>query len=151
MTEFNWSGLVHKLPEAARPELAVLRAKYTDLQSKLETLPDKKPEINWAYFKSVISAPGIVERYQKEFDSLNVPKPENKALANIEKNEAEFKKQGEQARENTMKMIADLEAKLNAIHAERPLDELTVDEVLAANPAWKKEAEEKLKDNRWEP
>ena len=118
---------------------------------RLESLPTTKPAIDFAYYNSVISNRDIVDSYKKEYENLDISKPENTALPELMKKEQELKAGAEKAKAEMQNIISDLEAQLDAIHAERPIEELTVKEVLQAHPEWKKEVDDNLKNDRWAP
>lgn len=46
-------------------------------------MPDSLPKINWDHYASRISIPGLVADFQKQYENLNIPYPEDKYTAQI--------------------------------------------------------------------
>lgn len=42
---------------------------------RISSLPEKLPEINWEHYQKVVPVPGLVDKFKKEYMSLQVPFP----------------------------------------------------------------------------
>ena len=47
--------------------------------------PEALPKIDWTYYKKVVLTPGLVDKFQKEYESLSIPYPPDNYTAEIEK------------------------------------------------------------------
>lgn len=52
--------------------------------------PETPPKIDWAYYKKNIPVPGLVDKFQKEYESFKVPYPADKYTSEIEAREKEM-------------------------------------------------------------
>jgi len=48
------------------------------------------PKIDWAYYRKNISASGLVDKFQKEYESFKVPYPTDNFTSQIESQEKEM-------------------------------------------------------------
>jgi F-type H+-transporting ATPase subunit d len=51
--------------------------------------PESPPKIDWAYYKKNISVSGLVDKFQKEYESFKVPYPVDNYTSQIETQEKE--------------------------------------------------------------
>lgn len=54
--------------------------------------PPEPPKINWALYKNAVPVPGMVDNFQKQYESLKVPYPADTQSAQIDAQWAEVKK-----------------------------------------------------------
>lgn len=52
--------------------------------------PETPPKIDWAYYKKNIALSGLVDKFQKEYESFAVPYPADKYTSQIEAQEKEL-------------------------------------------------------------
>lgn len=51
--------------------------------NRLQANPEASPKLDWAFYKSRITTPGLVDKFQKEYEGLKVPFPEDKYTSQI--------------------------------------------------------------------
>lgn len=49
--------------------------------------PETPPKIDWVYYKKNITLPGLVDKFQKEYESFAVPYPADKYTSQLETQE----------------------------------------------------------------
>lgn len=54
------------------------------------TIPEQPEPIDWSHYRKHITTPGLVDNFQKQFESLTVPYPEDVDTPLIEKHRKEF-------------------------------------------------------------
>ncbi|KAL5970480.1 ATP synthase subunit d mitochondrial [Taenia solium] len=74
-TAINWTELYQHCPKHQLEQFRDLKAKTDGLVSKISSLPEKLPEVNWEYYQKVVSVPGLVENFKKEYMALQVALP----------------------------------------------------------------------------
>jgi len=50
----------------------------------MNALPEKTPAIDWAFYKSRITVPGMVDAFQKKYEALSIPFPTDTITAKVE-------------------------------------------------------------------
>lgn len=54
------------------------------------TIPEQPEPIDWSHYRKNITTPGLVDNFQKQFESLTVPYPKDTETPRIEKHRKEF-------------------------------------------------------------
>lgn len=121
---FEWQKLV--TPLTPKATVAEWQAKDAEIQSMLAAARGtslKVEPVDWAYWKTQISAPGVVEQMQKDYEALNFPtidpySPNNQAkLAGIQADVARAEKEAVHAA-NEVKEADKVIATVNKVKAE---------------------------------
>lgn len=54
--------------------------------------PPEPPKINWTMYKNIVPVPGLVDTFQKQYESLKVPYPADNLSPKVDAQWAEVKK-----------------------------------------------------------
>jgi len=66
----NWSRLIFRYSdEKKKATLSSLQSKWADIQSLHAALPKEIKPIDWNYWRKSIKTPGVVDEYQKRYES----------------------------------------------------------------------------------
>lgn len=82
---FEWQKLVTPLtPKAVVADYQSKDSEISTMIRESNSISQTVEPVDWAYWKTQITAPGVVEQMQKDYEALNFPKveaysPENKA------------------------------------------------------------------------
>ncbi|KAK1129674.1 hypothetical protein K0M31_019388 [Melipona bicolor] len=130
----NWAGLAERIPEAEKAAYNAFKVKSDKYLQRMMANPEALPKIDWAYYKKVVLTPGLVDKFQKEYESLSIPYPPDNYTAEIEKEKQEaaknienFIQQKNEEIEETRKAISEIENLL-------PFSEMTMEEVVDLKP-----------------
>ncbi|EUB61581.1 ATP synthase subunit d, mitochondrial [Echinococcus granulosus] len=82
-TAINWAELYQNCPKHQLEQFRDLKTKTDGLVSKISSLPEKLPEVNWEYYRKVVPVPGLVDKFKKEYMALQVVPPTDSK--NVEK------------------------------------------------------------------
>mmetsp|Transcript_10226 Transcript_10226/g.16751 ORF Transcript_10226/g.16751 Transcript_10226/m.16751 type:complete len:164 (+) Transcript_10226:78-569(+) len=145
----DWLGLASKLstPEA-KDELSKLRKAYDDLNKQLASTP-KEETIDWNYFYANINDKSVVDKHKKAFDELVVPDIKDNVIEEMNKEFVAVRKQAQELQDVATVRIKDIEANLDQLRNMKPLEQVTVDEFLAANPYIKEKVDKDIEERNW--
>ena len=73
----NWDELANKVPVAQKPVLNAFKSKHNGYLQAVSVLPDSLPKIDFDSYKGRITVPGMVEDFQKKYESLAIPYPQD--------------------------------------------------------------------------
>jgi len=132
--QINWGAILERTYETDKHLFSNLKAKSDQYLRKMLDYPETSPKIDWAMYKKSIPNAALVDKFQKEYDSVSVPYPADNYTSKIE----ELAKQGQaemdrfvvQAKET----IAKNEQELVRIAGLIPFDEMTMEEVVELYP-----------------
>ena len=162
----DWAEIAQKLPGSSRPELNTLKKIWDDLNVQLETTPAVAEPIPWEHYDKLIKTPGIVEEFRRAYSSIkwnsdpkqNIlsmdPKGElAKRREEIEKSfvslAAQMQVQSEAIVQQAEQRLTALRDELEVLNKSKPIDEVTVDEVLQQHPEWQKIIHEEIREHKW--
>ncbi|KAH0947456.1 hypothetical protein HN011_006433 [Eciton burchellii] len=124
----NWTALVERIPETERTAYAAFKAKSDEYLRRMNAHPESPPKIDWAYYKKNISVSGLVDKFQKEYESFKVPYPVDNYTSQIETQEKEMLVQIEQFIKDSNERIANITKEIEKMKAMLPFSEMTIED-----------------------
>ncbi|XP_076065581.1 ATP synthase, subunit D [Oratosquilla oratoria] len=83
-TAVDWAAFAARVPEAQKVSFNAFKGKSDGYLRKVLSLPESTPAIDWAMYQSRISVPGMVEAFQKQYEALQIPYPEDTVSASVD-------------------------------------------------------------------
>ncbi|KAH7116773.1 hypothetical protein B0J11DRAFT_100589 [Dendryphion nanum] len=121
-----------------------------DARRKVTVLSEQAQTVDFSYYRSILKNTAIVDDIEKQFSAF---KPATYDVARQIKAIEAFEQQAVQSAEQTKSVVdqelKDLEKTLKNIEEARPFEDLTVDEVAAAQPDIDRRTEQLVSKNRW--
>ena len=131
---FDFIKITGQLPAAVRADFGGLRSKFESSHASMTALPSALEAIDWSFYSSRVGNPALVEDFKAKYGAVTIPKPDDTQSAAIGAAEATFKKEMAEYLTGAEQRIAQFEASLAGLHAEKPLEDMTVSEYLADKP-----------------
>ncbi|KAI1320420.1 hypothetical protein F5Y16DRAFT_417443 [Xylariaceae sp. FL0255] len=130
--------------------LQAFKQRNENARRKVQMLSEQPTTVDFAHYRSVLKNQAVVDEIEKRFASF---KPQtydvNRQLKAIEAFEIEAVKNAQSTKEKVDLELKDLEATLKNIETARPFEELTVDEVAAAEPSIDEKTSKLVSKGRW--
>lgn len=104
----DWAAFKDRVPPKQQDLYRAFKAKNEHFVSKVHQYPESLPKIDFAYYKAKLPVPALADQFQKAYESMNVPFPEDKS--NMLKEIDEQQKQADAA---SKKYIADRQAAIS--------------------------------------
>ncbi|KAF9962377.1 ATP synthase d subunit [Mortierella alpina] len=131
--------------------LSAFRKRNEEARRVLSDLKEQKTAVDFAHYRKVLKNQAVIDQVEKSFKAF---KPTSYDVqAQIKSIEAVESKALERAKTTATKVeaeLADLEATLKNIETSRPIEELTVDDVLKSRPEIAENVDAALAKNKWE-
>ncbi|EIE76791.1 hypothetical protein G6F57_003124 [Rhizopus arrhizus] len=146
----NWSKLNVTLPQETVVSLQAFRKRNEEVKRALSELKEQSTSVDFAHYRKVLKNQNIIDQAEKAVNSFKPVSYNLDAQLNVIN---QFESKAVAKAEKTVKQIEqelkELQATLSNIQQSRPVEQLKVDDVVAANPKLIKEVEESIKKGEW--
>ncbi|KAK5663180.1 hypothetical protein OQA88_6597 [Cercophora sp. LCS_1] len=130
--------------------LHAFKKRNDDARRKLQLLSELPTTVDFAQYRSVLKNQAIVDEIEKRFAAFTPATYDvSRQLKAIEAFEVEALRNAEATKEKVDLELKDLDKTLKNIEEARPFDQLTVDEVAAAEPSIDEKTAKLVSKGRW--
>ena len=145
----DWAKISSTVPKEVRAEFNQFRGTYEKTLARVNAYPETPQPIEWDQYKKNISLPGFVEEFQKQYEALKIPYPADTSGDKLADFQKEIESQAKEAISQSKLKAAELQKELDKIKAEKPFEEMTIDEYLANKPEIREEAMRDAYNHKW--
>ena len=151
VNRLDWTRLLSlRLQKDTAASLTAFRKRYDDTKRTLATLQEQRTTVDFSQYRSVLSNQAIVdqaEKLMKEFKPVTMDSTkQKKLLEQVEQRAVEKAKEAEMRMNEELKVLRET---LANIEQARPVEDLTVDDVIEARPDLEQVVEQRLQDGKW--
>lgn len=139
----NWAEIFKRMPETEKTAYFAFKAKSDGYLRRLSALPVEVPKINWAAYRTKIDKPGLVDDFEKIYNNITIPFPQDKYTAIIDKNETETNKGIEEFKVEADAIINECETRVKQIEKLLPFDQMTYEDAAYIAPEYVLDMENK--------
>ncbi|KAH6630434.1 hypothetical protein B0J18DRAFT_421162 [Chaetomium sp. MPI-SDFR-AT-0129] len=130
--------------------LQAFKKRNDDVRRRVQVLSEQPTTIDFAQYRSVLKNQAIVDEIEKRFKAFQPATYDlSRQLKAIEAFEVEAVKNAQATKEKVDLELKDLEKTLKNIEEARPFEDLTVDEVAAAEPSIDEKTAKLVSKGRW--
>ncbi|KAF2800701.1 mitochondrial ATP synthase [Melanomma pulvis-pyrius CBS 109.77] len=150
--KLDWTKLATQLGLKGNTAAALqnFKKRNDDARRKVVVLSEQAQTVDFSYYRANLKNTSIVDEIEESFAAF---KPQtydvDRQIKAIEAFESQAVKSAEETKSVVDKELRDLEKTLKNIEEARPFDDLTVDEVAAAQPDIDKRTEQLVSKGRW--
>ncbi|XP_044309892.1 ATP synthase subunit d, mitochondrial [Varanus komodoensis] len=137
----DWLAFAERVPPAQKPMFNALKTRSDAISAKLTSLPAAPPAIDWAFYKSAIAIPGMVDEFEKKYNALKIPEPVDTQSAKIDAQEKESEKSAAAYIQASKARIVEYEKELQKYINMIPFEQMTLEEYCEAFPEAKPDKE----------
>ncbi|KAI1809284.1 hypothetical protein GGS20DRAFT_580831 [Poronia punctata] len=130
--------------------LQAFKQRNENARRKVQLLSEQPTSVDFTHYRSVLKNQAVVDEIEKRFNSFQPAKYDvARQLKAIEAFEVEAVKNAQATKEKVDLELKDLEATLKNIETARPFEDLTVDDVAAAEPSIDEKTAKLVSKGRW--
>ncbi|KAL1868548.1 hypothetical protein VTK73DRAFT_3604 [Phialemonium thermophilum] len=130
--------------------LQAFKKRNDDARRKVQQLSELPTEVDFAQYRAVLKNQAVVDEIERRFKAFKPAVYDvSRQIKAIEAFEVEALRNAEATKERVDLELKDLEKTLKNIEEARPFEELTVDEVAAAEPSIDEKTAKLVSKGRW--
>ncbi|KAJ1918200.1 ATP synthase d subunit [Mycoemilia scoparia] len=152
LTSIDWpllSSVFAKRAETVKA-LSAFRKKFDETESQLNALKEQKTEIDFEHYRKVLNNTKIVDEMEKAFKNQKIVKVDlDSQIKAISAFEAKAVEAAEAYVKEVNAKLVDLHETVENIDSARPIEQLTVDDVIQARPEIVAEVEALVKEGKF--
>ncbi|KAL8889825.1 MAG: hypothetical protein Q9215_002967, partial [Flavoplaca cf. flavocitrina] len=152
-TKIDWTRITSSLglKGSTATSLQAFKKRNDDARRKLALLQSQPTSVDFSKYRSTLNNTAVVDEIQGHFSRFRPATYDvGRQLKAIEAFEGQAVKSAEETKGRVDEEVRALEKTLGNIETARPFDELTVDEVAAAQPEIDKRTEQLVSKGRWQ-
>merc|ERR1712039_750634 len=131
-TTVDWAKFAEKIPAAQKPAFNALKNKTDAHIRKLASLPESLPKIDFADYKAKIAVAGMVDDFQKKYDALKIPYPQDSYTSAIDSEASSLKAAYTKFVEQSQTRIVGIKAEQAKWENMMPIEEMNLEEAIEA-------------------
>ncbi|KAL8704127.1 MAG: hypothetical protein Q9201_002711 [Fulgogasparrea decipioides] len=153
VSKLDWTKLSTNLglKGSTAASLQAFKKRNDDARRKLAALKQQPQSVDFSRYRSTLNNTAVVDEIEGHFKSFKPATYDvGRQIKAIEAFEAQGVKQAEETKARVDREVGDLEKTLRNIETARPFEDLTVDEIAAAEPEIDKRTEQLVSKGRWQ-
>jgi F-type H+-transporting ATPase subunit d len=79
----DWAEFARKIPASQKAAFTAFKQKHDGYLRAVNTLPEKSPAIDFNAYKSKIAIAGMVDDFQKKYETLQIPYPKDNVSSEV--------------------------------------------------------------------
>ncbi|KAI9315206.1 hypothetical protein BX666DRAFT_1861068 [Dichotomocladium elegans] len=148
--QLDWAKLSSNIPAETAAALQAFRKRNDEAKRVLFELKEQSTTVDFAHYRSVLNNQAIVDQAEKAVQGFKpVAYNLDAQLKAIDQFEAKAIEKATSTVQKIDAELKDLHATLSNIESSRPIEQLTVDDIIVAKPEITKEIEEKLQKGEY--
>ncbi|GAN08660.1 ATP synthase d subunit [Mucor ambiguus] len=146
----NWSKLSVSLPQETVASLQAFRKRNDEVKRVLAELKEQTTSVDFAHYSKVLKNQDVVQQAEKAVSGFKPVAYNLDAQLNaINQFEAKAVSKAQKTVQQIEHELKDLHATLSNIEGSRPIEQLTVDDIVVAKPEITKNIEESLQKGQF--
>lgn len=130
----NWAAIGERVPPNQRLYFNAFKSKSDKYLRSVLQNPESSPKIDWAYYKSKVAVPGLVDNFQKNYDALKVSYPTDTLTAQVNAQEKEVRADIEKFKKDSAERINSHQKEIDHIKSLLPFGQMTLEDYRDSYP-----------------
>lgn len=130
----NWAALAERVPVDQKTNFLAFKSRSDKYLRAVLANPDQSPKIDWSAYKNKVPIAGLVDSFQKSYESLKVPYPADNLSAEVDKLRSQLTSEIAAFKKDSEARIATHKAEVERIKSLLPYAQMTMEDFRDAHP-----------------
>ncbi|BET03013.1 ATP synthase [Nesidiocoris tenuis] len=130
----EWTKIAERVSDAQKSKFVAFRVKSDGYLRRVSANPENAPKLDWAYYKKNVPIPGLVDAFQKQYESLQIPVPADTLTSTIDSQEKEIRDAVAKFKAESDERIVKMKAEVTRIQGLLPYEQMTMEDFAEAHP-----------------
>lgn len=130
----NWTAIAERVPPQQKSNFIAFKTRSDKYLRAVHANPEQSPKIDWAFYKSRVAVAGLVDSFQKSYESLKISYPTDTLSGEVDKLRTEVKADIEKFKRESEQRISSHKNELERIKSLLPYAQMTLEDFKDAHP-----------------
>ncbi|XP_058461869.1 ATP synthase subunit d, mitochondrial [Malaya genurostris] len=130
----NWASLAERVPSAQKTNLTAFKSTSDKYLRSVLANPETPPKIDWAFYQKNVPIAGMVDKFQKAYEALQIPYPSDTLTSQIEAQEKQVRDEIAIFVKESESRIAEHQTQMAQIKSLLPFNQMTMEDYRDAFP-----------------
>ncbi|CAG2101332.1 unnamed protein product, partial [Medioppia subpectinata] len=135
-SSIDWTKFSQIVPKSERQMYNAFKAKSDGYLRRMLSYPETAPKIDWSYYRTNITAKGIVDQLESSYKALNIVYPKDNISDQIAAQEAENEKEVELFVKDSKQIQNEAKKLLEKFNVMLPVVDMSEEEFALTFPEW---------------
>lgn len=130
----DWAALAERVPPDQKTQFAAFKTKSDVYMRAVLANPETPPKIDWEHYKKVVPVAGLVDNFQKQYEALKVPYPQDTMTGELEAQVKQIKAEVEAFKKASQERVTNHEKEIGRVKALLPYNQMTMEDYRESYP-----------------
>ncbi|XP_046403733.1 ATP synthase subunit d, mitochondrial [Ischnura elegans] len=133
-SSINWQAMLDRVHPEQQSYFVAFKAKADNYLRRVMANPAALPKIDWAHYKKSVPVAGMVDTFQKQYESIQIPYPPDTMTASVEAQEKEVMAEVKKFVAESNTRITEYQKELDHLNSLLPINQMTMEDYKDAYP-----------------
>ncbi|KAG8234153.1 hypothetical protein J437_LFUL014521 [Ladona fulva] len=124
----NWAAMLERVHPDQQSNFAAFKAKSDGYLRRVLANPESLPKIDWSFYKNRVPVAGMVDTFQKQYEGLKIPFPNDTYTPAVEAQEKQAMEEVRKFIQESNERILSHQKELDHINSLLPFDQMTMED-----------------------
>lgn len=133
-SSINWTELAERIPAAQKGNFIQFKGRSDKYLRAVAANPAQSPKIDWAQYKGRVATAGIVDSFQKAYEALKIPYPQDTVSGQVDQLRTQSQQAIAEFAKESAARIATHESEITRLKGLLPYNQMTLEDFYDAHP-----------------
>lgn len=127
-SSIDWAALAERVPANQKTNFTLFKTKSDKYLRSVMANPETVPTIDWAYYKKRVAIAGLVDNFQKQYESVKVPYPVDNVSSKVDAQRQQVQVEIKNFVSESKARIGNLQNEIAHLQSLLPFEQMTMED-----------------------